>query len=140
MLWWLNKIALHTGILRINLILVGKIKLAMEKIIKSFILTFLGLTLFINTGSAQTSQNEPFYYVLEFEVLDQKEVKPLIGVLMPLFKEVPHLEKEVYNVLYYQSFDAINQSMLELQLEGQSFEVVRFKEISPAEYLSIVQN
>ena len=107
---------------------------------KSIILTFLGLTLFINTGSAQTSQNEPFYYVLEFEVLDQKEVKPLIGVLMPLFKEVPHLEKEVYNTFYYQTSNAIDQNMLDLQLEGQSFEVVRFKEISPAEYLSNVQN
>lgn len=103
------------------------------------ILTLLGLTLFINAGTAQTPQNEGFYYVLEFEVLDQKEVKPLITVLMPLFKEVPHLEKEVYNTFYYQTSNAIDQNMLDLQLEGQSLEVVRFKEISLAEYLSIVQ-
>jgi hypothetical protein len=53
---------------------------------------------------------------------------------------VPHLEKEVYNTFYYQTSDAIDQNMLDLQLEGQSFEVVRFKEISLAEYLSKVQN
>jgi hypothetical protein len=112
----------------------------MKKIMKSVILTFLGLTLFINAGIAQTPQDESFYYVLEFEVLDQKEVKPLIGVLMPLFKEVPHLEKEVYNTFYYQTPYAIDRSTLDLQLEGQSFEVVRFKEISLADYLNIVQN
>jgi hypothetical protein len=112
----------------------------MKKIMKSIILTFIGLTLFIYAGIAQTPQNQDFYYVLEFEVLDQKEVKPLISMLMPLFKEVPHLEKEVYNTFYYQTSNAIDQNMLDLQLEGQSFEVVRFKEISQAEYLSKVQN
>jgi len=112
----------------------------MKEIVKSLVLTFLGLILFMHAGNAQIPQNEDFYYVLEFEVLDQKEVKPLIGVLMPLFKEVPHLEKEVYNTFYYQTSNAIDQNMLDLQLEGQSFEVVRFKEISLAEYLSKAQN
>lgn len=112
----------------------------MKEIVKSLVLTFLGSILFMHAGNAQTPQNEPFYYVLEFEALDQKEVKPLITVLMPLFKEVPHLEKEVYNTFYYQTSDAIDQSALDLQLEGQSFEVVRFKEISAADYLNKVQN
>ncbi|MFT5072199.1 MAG: hypothetical protein ACI8V8_002173 [Chitinophagales bacterium] len=92
----------------------------------------------VNVVFAQQNNTQEHYYLVEFEQMDQQSVKPLIGMLMPLFKEVPHLQEDAYNLFYYKSADLIEIAAVEKLIESQTIEMLEFEEISKRSYTAIL--
>jgi hypothetical protein len=55
----------------------------------------------INFVFAQNASQLEQVYQVSFEPIGQQEVKPLIGMLMPLFNQVPYIEQGKYENFYY---------------------------------------
>ena len=109
---------------------------------KSFIFRFSTIIFFFicanTTVFSQEIEGDEYYYLLEFESMEQQEVKPLIAALMPVFKEVPHLEQDEYSIFYYQAGEYIEMEQIQTVLNSTETVLLRFETISKSNYEQII--
>jgi hypothetical protein len=67
-----------------------------------------------------TSQAEQIYKV-SIEPIEQQLVKPLIGILMPVFNQVPFIEADNYSNFYYKFTGNLDTSQLERLLQNSKY-------------------
>jgi hypothetical protein len=94
----------------------------MDKKYFLYLIAFICISI-ITTKSliAQNSTQVEQIYKISFEPIVQQEVKPLIGILMPIFNQVPFIEQGKYQSFYYKFSGDVAFSKVEELLQNTKY-------------------
>lgn len=92
------------------------------------------LFLFLAIASFVCAQTSEFKYVVQFEEMEQQQVKPLISLLKPIFPQTPKFIGNTYGVFYYSSDKEVVFEQVSKMLEGSNYKLLSLKAINLDEY------
>lgn len=88
----------------------------------------------VNLNFAQSETNQEQVYVLSFPKMEQQKVKPLVGLLRPLFEKAPQFEKDNFSLFYYKSEKEITKTDIFKALENSEYTLLDLNIISLEEF------
>lgn len=100
-------------------------------------LMIISISIF-NFSNAQNTPPSEDIYKLSFESMDQQMVKPLIGMLMPLFNQVPFIEQDVYGSFYYKVSGKLEKADIEKLIANSKYKLTEFSLVDQKRYQQMI--
>ncbi len=92
------------------------------------------LFFFLAIASFVCAQTSEFNYVVQFEEMEQQQVKPLISLLRPIFPQTPKFIGNTYGVCYYSSDKEVVFDQINKVFEGTNYKLLSLKALNKEEY------
>lgn len=96
------------------------------------------LTSAISFSFAQNASQVEQIYKVSIEPIDQQSVKPLIGILMPVFNQVPFLEQGNYEHFYYKVSGNLDSAVVRDLLQNTKYVLLDIAVVDKKVYDKII--
>lgn len=112
--------------------------------IKKYYINLLALAI-ISIGTmqfaqAQATKQSSQIYKISIESVGQQLVKPLIGLLMPIFNQVPFIEADKYNNYYYEYLGDLDVSLVEDLLQNSKYVLLDISVLNDKAYSKMIKH